>query len=114
MRDFCYFCGKLGHFDQDCDDINGGKYEIKEVVYRYGPWMRPPSLARRALFQESQKHDADMDKQKEVGVETQIVELLLNSMRGELTCTMNDNIHAKKTTGEHAIVNQVPQEELKK
>ncbi|KAL2906175.1 Cobalt-precorrin-5B C(1)-methyltransferase [Bienertia sinuspersici] len=52
LGDFCYYYGKLGHVDRDCDAINGEEDNKKEMVYKYGPWMRASLLKRNRISKE--------------------------------------------------------------
>ncbi|KAL2899415.1 hypothetical protein RDABS01_024497 [Bienertia sinuspersici] len=51
LGDFCYYCGKLGHVDRDCEETMIEE-EKKEMVYRYGPWMRASPLKRGKISKE--------------------------------------------------------------
>ncbi|KAL2941274.1 Cellular nucleic acid-binding protein-like protein [Bienertia sinuspersici] len=37
LGDFCYYLGRLGHVDRDCNVMQVAQDEVKEVVYKYGP-----------------------------------------------------------------------------
>ncbi|KAL2941944.1 hypothetical protein RDABS01_030294 [Bienertia sinuspersici] len=58
LGDFCYYCGKLGHVDRDCNEIEESKDELKEMVYKYGPWLRASSLKRGRVSKD------EIDKEK--------------------------------------------------
>ncbi|KAL2935792.1 Gag polyprotein [Bienertia sinuspersici] len=60
MGDFCHFCGKLGHIDKDCDDINGDGENTKEMVYKYGPWLRASPLRRNKMSKEESENEKMM------------------------------------------------------
>ncbi|KAL2893329.1 Endogenous retrovirus group K member 5 Gag polyprotein [Bienertia sinuspersici] len=42
--DFCYCCGMLRHVDRDCTVFTSEEIVKKEMVYKYGPWLRASPL----------------------------------------------------------------------
>ncbi|KAL2903571.1 Endogenous retrovirus group K member 8 Gag polyprotein [Bienertia sinuspersici] len=68
--DFCYYCGRLGHVDRNCDNINEVNDNANEIVYRYGPWMRASPLKRNKMpKEETLKERMLLDKLKNKKVE---------------------------------------------
>ncbi|KAL2942098.1 hypothetical protein RDABS01_030448 [Bienertia sinuspersici] len=57
LGDFCYFCGKVRHVDRDCEAIDNEEVEKKEMVYRYGPWMRASPLRRGRTTEEESANE---------------------------------------------------------
>ncbi|KAL2929019.1 Heat shock 70 kDa protein cognate 5 [Bienertia sinuspersici] len=49
---FCYFYGRLGHVDRDCAQFTEEEGLNKEVIYKYGPWLRAPPLKRSKMPKE--------------------------------------------------------------
>lgn len=49
LGDFWYYCGRLGHIDKDCSFITDDEGTSKELVYKYGPWMRASPLKRNKV-----------------------------------------------------------------
>lgn len=39
LGDLCYFYGKLGHTDRDCQSQVKATESENDVVYQYGPWL---------------------------------------------------------------------------
>ncbi|KAL2932687.1 hypothetical protein RDABS01_015806 [Bienertia sinuspersici] len=46
LWDFYYYCGNWGHVDRDCEETMIEE-EKKEMVYRFGPWMRASPSKRK-------------------------------------------------------------------
>ncbi|KAL2892746.1 hypothetical protein RDABS01_008655 [Bienertia sinuspersici] len=50
----------IRHIDKDCDDINGDGENTKEMVYKYGPWLRASPLRRNKMSKEESEHEKIM------------------------------------------------------
>ncbi|KAL2933007.1 hypothetical protein RDABS01_016126 [Bienertia sinuspersici] len=63
LDDFYYYCGKLGHVDRDCSFIDSYEGSSKEMVYKYGLWLRASSLKRgRGAMEGSEKERKLLNK----------------------------------------------------
>uniref|UniRef100_A0A803NE34 CCHC-type domain-containing protein n=1 Tax=Chenopodium quinoa TaxID=63459 RepID=A0A803NE34_CHEQI len=51
LRDFCYYCGRLGHTDRDCHIQGEEDRDSGSTIYQYGPWLMasPHSKTRITL-----------------------------------------------------------------
>uniref|UniRef100_A0A803NE16 CCHC-type domain-containing protein n=1 Tax=Chenopodium quinoa TaxID=63459 RepID=A0A803NE16_CHEQI len=38
LGDFCYYCGRIGHTDKDCEQKDGGS-DVSLIVFQYGPFL---------------------------------------------------------------------------
>lgn len=75
IGDFCYFCGMLGHIDKDCTALESYDNDKKDMVYKYGPWLRASPLKRNRVPKEELDREirlsSKLQKLKEDKVEVQ-------------------------------------------
>lgn len=81
VGDFCYLCGKLGHVDKDCENYNVEDGSTKELVYKYGLWLRASPLRRNKMSKE------DFINEKQMSQKLKEKKVVVGSILEEATVT---------------------------
>lgn len=55
IGDLCFFCGRLGHMDRECQFHNAVPTENNTIVYKYGPYLRASPTKRRNFIPFAEK-----------------------------------------------------------
>uniref|UniRef100_A0A803ML92 Zinc knuckle CX2CX4HX4C domain-containing protein n=1 Tax=Chenopodium quinoa TaxID=63459 RepID=A0A803ML92_CHEQI len=50
LTEFCYYCGRIDHFEIDCKFADEDAEGKDEVVFQYGPYLRASPLKKQKTF----------------------------------------------------------------